>query len=89
MKIGSKTRSLECLGEVARRYRVSIHAYVLMTHPVHRLMMPTSAAGTRRVLQTLGRRYVRYINPAYRQSGTLWEGRYPAAWYRATAPKAD
>jgi putative transposase len=29
---------LECLGEAARKYRVSIHAYVLMTHHVHGLM---------------------------------------------------
>jgi hypothetical protein len=27
-------------------------------------------------MQTLGRRYVRYINHTYRRSGTLWEGRY-------------
>jgi putative transposase len=53
---------LECLGEAARKYRVSVHAYVLMTHHVHRLMTPTSAAGTSRAMQTLGRCYVRYIN---------------------------
>ena len=29
--------------------------------------------------QTLGRRYVRYINHTYRRSGTLWEGRYHAS----------
>ena len=69
----------ECLGEAARKYQVSVHAYVLMTHHVHRLMTPTSAAGTTRVMQTLGRRYVRYVNHTYRRSGTLWEGRYPAS----------
>jgi hypothetical protein len=56
---------LERLGEAARRYRVSVHAYVLMTHHVPYGDDATSAAGTRRVLQTLGRRYVRTINPAY------------------------
>ncbi|MGH9894727.1 MAG: transposase [bacterium] len=70
---------LECLGEAARKYRVSVHAYVLMTNHVHLLMMPSSAAGTRRVMQTLGRRYVRYVNHIYRRSGTLWEGRYHAS----------
>jgi putative transposase len=30
-------------------------------------------------MQTLGRRYVRYINHTYRRSGTLWEGRYHAS----------
>jgi putative transposase len=61
----------KCLGEAARKYRVSVHAYVLMTHPVHLLMTPSSAAGTSRVMQTLGRRYARYINHTYRRSGTL------------------
>jgi putative transposase len=49
---------LECLGEAPRKYRVSIHAYVLMTNHVHVLMTPTSATGIARVMQTLGRRYV-------------------------------
>ncbi|MGH8628143.1 MAG: transposase [Gammaproteobacteria bacterium] len=70
---------LECLGEAARKYRVSVHAYVLMTNHVHLLMTPTSAAGMSQVMQTLGRRYVRYINYTYRRSGTLWEGRYHAS----------
>jgi putative transposase len=41
---------LECLGEAARKYRVSVHAYVLMTNHVHSLMTPSSAAGTSRVM---------------------------------------
>ncbi len=28
------------------------------------------------MMQSLGRRYVRYFNFEYRRSGTLWEGRY-------------
>jgi putative transposase len=70
---------LECLGEAARKYRVSVHAYVLMTNHVHLLMTPTSVAGMSQVMQMLGRRYVRYINYTYRRSGTLWEGRYHAS----------
>ena len=31
------------------------------------------------MMQTLGRRYVRYVNTTYRRTGTLWEGRYRAA----------
>ena len=33
---------LECLGETARKCRVSIHACVLMTNHVHALMTPIS-----------------------------------------------
>ena len=44
---------------------------ILVTHHVPMVMRPTSAAGTRQVMQTLGRRYVRTINHTYRRS-TLW-----------------
>ncbi|MDQ2945412.1 MAG: hypothetical protein M3Y27_05630 [Acidobacteriota bacterium] len=30
-------------------------------------------------MQSLGRRYVRYINDRYRRTGTLWEGRYKSS----------
>lgn len=30
-------------------------------------------------MQSVGRSYVRYINAAYRRSGTLWEGRFKSA----------
>lgn len=32
-----------------------------------------------RTLQSLGRRYVRYVNDTHHRSGTLWEGRYRAS----------
>lgn len=74
---------LECLGDAARKYHVSIHAYVLMTNHVHLLLTPAAMAGVSQVMQTLGRRYVRYINHTYRRSGTLWEGRYHASLVQA------
>jgi putative transposase len=30
-------------------------------------------------MQSVGRRYVRYINQTYRRTGTLWEGRFKSA----------
>jgi putative transposase len=41
-------------------------------------MTPQTPAGIGRVMQSVGRRYVRYFNDTYRRSGTLWEGRYRA-----------
>lgn len=32
-----------------------------------------------RFMQSVGRRYVRYINETYQRSGTLWEGRFKSA----------
>lgn len=58
---------------------VDIHAYVLMTNHVHLLMTPQRAEGISRVMQSVGRRYVQYINWIYRRSGTLWEGRHKAS----------
>lgn len=63
----------------AREYGCRIHAYVLMTNHVHLLMTPDTADSLPRMMQSLGRRYVRYLNHAHERTGTLWEGRYRAA----------
>jgi len=63
----------------AEQYDVAIHAYVLMTNHVHLLVTPTSVAGLSRMMQSLRRCYVRYINITYRRTGTLWEGRFKAS----------
>jgi putative transposase len=47
----------------------------LMTNHVHLLITAGRALSLSKVLQSLGRRYVRYINDQYCRSGTLWEGR--------------
>ncbi len=67
------------LRDMARREGCAIHAYVLMTNHVHLLLTPTAAGGVPRLMQALGRRYVRYINATYHRSGTLWEGRYKSS----------
>ena len=70
---------LEWLGEAAREYGLAIHAYVLMTNHVHLLAAPAGEESLPRTMQSLGRRYVRYVNRCYGRTGTLWEGRYRAA----------
>lgn len=67
------------LVEAAEAYGCRIHAYVFMTNHVHLLVTPEREDSLPRTMQSLGRRYVRAINAAYRRSGTLWEGRYRAA----------
>ena len=69
---------LSCLLEAIERFDCAIHAYVLMTNHVHLLMSPANANGISRVMQSVGRRYVRYFNDRYQRTGTLWEGRYRA-----------
>ena len=53
---------LEVLADACRRYRVDVHAYVLMTNHVHLLLTPQTMDGVSRVMQSVGRRYVQYIN---------------------------
>lgn len=67
---------LAFLKDAAEQYRVSIHAFVLMTNHVHLLATPQSETGVSRMMQALGRRYVRYFNHVHGRTGTLWEGRY-------------
>ncbi|PPU74347.1 transposase [Xanthomonas cucurbitae] len=69
---------LTMLQEAATAQSCRIHAYVLMTNHVHLMATPSSKGCVSRMMQTLGRRYVSYINSKYRRTGTLWEGRYKA-----------
>lgn len=72
------TRSLE-------EFEVELHAFVLMTNHVHLLMTPSNAQGISKVMQSVGRRYVRYINTVYGRTGTLWEGRHKASLIESDA----
>lgn len=47
-----------------------------MTNHVHLLVTPEADNGTSKLMQTLGRHYVRYFNFTYKRTGTLWEGRF-------------
>ena len=74
-------RVLMCdlLSENATRFDVAIHAYVLMDNHFHLLLTPSTADGLPKMIQAVGRRYVRYFNDVQQRSGTLWEGRYKSA----------
>lgn len=71
-------RYLHDLNEIALREGCAIHAYVLMTNHVHLLVTPSDVGRVSRMMQALGRRYVRHVNRTYHRTGTLWEGRYKA-----------
>lgn len=60
----------------SKKYKVSIHAWVLMTNHVHLLCTPSTVSGISQMMQSLGRMYVTYFNRSYQRSGTLWEGRF-------------
>ncbi len=66
----------EVLLEASQRFGCAIHAYVLMTNHVHLLLTPGDGRGPARMMQAIGRAFVRHVNARYRRTGTLWEGRY-------------
>jgi len=67
------------LAELAGVHGLAIHAYVLMPNHVHLLATPVQHETLGRLMQALGRRYVRRFNDRHRRTGTLWEGRYRSA----------
>jgi putative transposase len=71
-------RYLADLREIALTLNCGVHAYVLMTNHVHLLATPRASGDLGRMMQALGRRYVRYVNDRYGRTGSLWEGRYKA-----------
>ena len=74
---------LHWLEKAARECCCAIHAYVLMTNHVHLLLTPAGNGSPARLMQSLGRRYVQYINRFYRRTGSLWEGRYKSSLVQA------
>jgi len=71
---------LTWLGDGLRDTCRQLHAYVLMTNHVHLLLTPPAQVeSVPRLLIMLGRRYVQYINKAYRRTGTLWDSRYKSS----------
>lgn len=60
----------------SERAGCTIHAYVLMTNHAHLLITARDASSPARMMQMLGRDYVRYFNDRHGRTGTLWEGRY-------------
>ncbi|MEN9435448.1 MAG: hypothetical protein RIR09_103 [Pseudomonadota bacterium] len=77
------TTWLQLAAECAHQFKVDIHGYVLMENHFHLLATPESSEGLPKMMQALGRRYVRYFNDQHGRTGTLWEGRYKSTVIQA------
>ncbi len=80
-----RTTSATCTGwgEALEEFRCALHAYVLMTNHVHLLQTPKQAEVVARLVISLGRRCVQYVNRSFRRSGTLWDSRYKSSSIQA------
>ena len=67
---------LQLLREASARHRVGLHAWVLLPGQLQLLATPPETDSLPRMMQDVGRAYVRAFNNRHRRSGTLWEGRY-------------
>lgn len=67
---------LAAMAAGARKCGVSVHGYVLMGNHVHLLLAGQEAGAVSRMMQALGRRFVKAYNARWARTGTLWEGRF-------------
>ncbi|MDD2358465.1 MAG: SapC family protein [Thiovulaceae bacterium] len=65
--------------ELQAKYRVKIHAYVLLPNCFEFLATPKDIDSLPKFMQSLGRRYVSYFNKKYERNGTILAGRYKAS----------
>ncbi|WP_431064029.1 transposase [Methylotuvimicrobium sp.] len=70
---------LEYLREALVKNHCKLYAFVQMTNHVHLLAMSEASGGISGLMQSVGRRYVRYINKTYQRTGTLFEGRFKSS----------
>jgi putative transposase len=70
---------IECLKKSKGKTASKIYSYCLMTNHAHFIIEPSRDNGLAEMMQSLGRRYVQYVNSRYKRTGTLWEGRYRSA----------
>ena len=70
---------LNWLKEFSKKYLVDVHAWVLMTNHIHILCTPFEESAVSKMMQSIGRMYVRYYNYTYQRSGTLLEGRFKSS----------
>lgn len=67
---------LRYLEEAATDSESEVYAFVLMTNHVHLLAAGRKGGAISRMMQSVGRRYARYVNDTHGRTGALYEGRF-------------
>jgi len=68
-------RFLDTLGKMVERFKLEVHAYVLMKNHFH-LLVHTKEANLSRAIQWLGVSYSVWFNRRHQRSGHLFQGRF-------------
>ncbi len=66
---------LDCLAKMVERFKLEVHAYVLMKNHFH-LLLHTREANLSRAIQWLGVSYSVWFNRRHQRSGHLFQGRF-------------
>lgn len=72
-------RLLVLLREAAAAAKVALHGYALLPQAAWLVATPADGVGLGRLMQAVGRRYVRWVNQRRGGAGSLFGGRYRAA----------
>ncbi|MFT5241367.1 MAG: putative transposase [Candidatus Promineifilaceae bacterium] len=72
-----RSHFVSLLAEMHDRYRILIHAYVLMPNHYHTVLQ-TPDANLSEAMQWLHTSYAAWFNTRHRRVGPLWQGRYGA-----------
>lgn len=75
---------LKLLGDAARERSCDVHAFVLMPNHVHLLATFHERGEMSRLVQDIGRVYVKYVNATYKRTGGLYEGRFHSSLVEST-----
>ena len=67
----------------SQEQQVEVHSYVFMSNHLHLRLTPRVDQALPKMMQAVGRSYVRYFNQKHGRTGTLWEGRYRATLIQA------
>lgn len=66
---------LEIIGRTVERFKIEVHAYVLMPNHFH-LLLRTKEANLSKAIQWLGVSYSVWFNKKHKRSGHLFQGRF-------------
>ena len=69
---------LDRLDTLARRYKVRIHAFCIMSNHVHFMFEPLRRGGISRLMQHLQSQHARHMNALRRTDGHLWRHHFHA-----------
>ena len=67
------------LAEGVQKFEVHLHGWIFMTNHVHLLLTPQNDKAVSKLMQFLGRLYVRHFNYNYARSGSLFEDRFKSS----------